>query len=540
MVSGVVRDAHGTPQMGALVQLLGADASTIATAFTDDHGRYIMASILPGKYQMRASAALLLPAVRGNVRLQAGAQAIINLTMTTLFEAETWLPAQRRRVDEPEDDWKWTLRSAANRPLLRIVDPASSVQVSSSAETNHHASSQARVSVSSNDGAFAHGGVHQVLVLNSTMEDGDGAILRADLGNPPAGFPLGPSLEVSAGYQHKSPLGGATRLVTNYQSHPELAYGAGNGLQELQLASTQELRFGDAVVVDAGTLLKAERLAATHMLSEPFFRLEIRPVSGTVVEYRFATGRTLQSSEDLDRIKPQTDVVTDSAGHVMRAASSHHEVDASQKLNSGVLTVSAYQDHFDNGVIAGTGPLNAAMLQQTDLIADAATNAFRLRTGGYSARGVGVSFAQPITPALSAWMEYDLGTALRATAVDGSSDMAGFRKNVNAHTSHAATVAVRGKILRTGTALKAEYRWQPSSTLSQVNAFNTDPSAAYVGLLLRQRIWLGRLLPEGIDAVVEATNLLEQGYQPVISTDGRTLYLAQVPRTIQAGLAFNF
>jgi hypothetical protein len=30
-----------------------------------------------------------------------------------------WLPIERRSADEPDDDWKWTLRSTANRPLLR-------------------------------------------------------------------------------------------------------------------------------------------------------------------------------------------------------------------------------------------------------------------------------------------------------------------------------------------------------------------------------------------------------------------------------------
>ncbi len=539
-VSGVVRDAHGIPQMGALVQLLAADATTIATAFTDDHGRYIIPAVIPGKYELRATAAFLLPTVRGNVRLQAGAQAIVNLTMTTLFEAETWLPAQKRRVGEPEDDWKWTLRSTANRPLLRIVDPSSSLQVSSSAENTHHASSQARVSVSSNDGAFAQGGIHQVLILNSTTEDGDSAILRADLGNPPAGFPLGNSLEVSGGYEHSSPLGGATRLVSSYQSHPELAYGAGNGVQVLQMASTQELRFGDAVVIDAGTLMKAERLASTHLMNEPFVRVSVRPVSGTMVEYRFATGRTLQSSEDLDRIKPQTDVVTDTAGHVLRTANSHNEIGVSKKLGSRTLAVSAYQDHFDNGVIAGTGQMNAATLQQSDVIADAATNAFRLRTNSYSARGLGVSFVQPITPSLAAWMEYDLGSALSLKPGTNGTPLSSVSQSVGTHTSHAAGVALRGKILRSGTSLRAEYRWQPTNTLSQVNAYNANPDEAYLGMLLRQRIWFGRLLPDGIDAVVEATNLLEQGYQPVLSADGHTLYLAQVPRTIQAGLSFNF
>ena len=74
LVGGVVRDAHGTTKMGALVELLGPNASIVARAFTDDHGRYLLHAVLPGDYQLRASAAFLLPARRGNLRLRLGAR----------------------------------------------------------------------------------------------------------------------------------------------------------------------------------------------------------------------------------------------------------------------------------------------------------------------------------------------------------------------------------------------------------------------------------------------------------------------------------
>jgi hypothetical protein len=92
-VSGTVRDAHGTPQMGAMVELLRADATGVGVAFSDVHGRYILPEVRPGSYQIRATAAFFVPSTRNNVRLEAGAQAIVNLTMSTLFEAENWLPA---------------------------------------------------------------------------------------------------------------------------------------------------------------------------------------------------------------------------------------------------------------------------------------------------------------------------------------------------------------------------------------------------------------------------------------------------------------
>ena len=46
-ISGVVRDSHGTPQMGALIELLSTDATMVASARTDDHGRYIIRAVIP-------------------------------------------------------------------------------------------------------------------------------------------------------------------------------------------------------------------------------------------------------------------------------------------------------------------------------------------------------------------------------------------------------------------------------------------------------------------------------------------------------------
>jgi hypothetical protein len=58
VVSGVVRDSQGIPQMGAMVQAIGADAAVVATAFTDIHGKYLLGDIEPGSYQIKATAAM--------------------------------------------------------------------------------------------------------------------------------------------------------------------------------------------------------------------------------------------------------------------------------------------------------------------------------------------------------------------------------------------------------------------------------------------------------------------------------------------------
>src|ERR1700739_3615603 len=116
-VSGVVRDSSGVLQMGAVVQLLRSDMSVVAASYTNDKGTYSFADILPGKYAVKAMGALFLPSLRENVRVRANT--VVNLTLNTLYEVMEWLPAEARAPNAPKDDWERTLRSAANRPLLR-------------------------------------------------------------------------------------------------------------------------------------------------------------------------------------------------------------------------------------------------------------------------------------------------------------------------------------------------------------------------------------------------------------------------------------
>jgi Carboxypeptidase regulatory-like domain len=540
-LSGVVRDIHGVPQMGALVQLLTADASAVATAFTDDHGRYIIATVLPGRYQLRATAAFFLPVSRQNVRLQAGAQAIINLTMNTLYESAAWLPAQKRRADEPSDDWKWTLRSSANRPLLRLVDDSDpSEQISSSADNTRRAKTHACVSVTSGDAGFGEGGVHQVLLLDRTIENGDGAVLRADVSGSRSPYPVGPSVEIVTGYERRSLYGGNTRLVSSYQSHPELTDGTATGAQTLRLASTEEFKFGDTATLDAGTLIEGQHLQSTRLSSQPYLRLAVHPMSGVLVEYRYASGRELQGSEDLDHLKPSLRILTDGNGRPLSTKGGHQEVALSRKLGARIVQISAYTDHLDNVGISGSGVLDRQDLNTAAaILADPTTGSFALSSPDYSGRGVSVSLVQPITPVLAAYFSYDLGTALVSEMAD-QTPIASANKGIVARNSYAASASLRGKIQHTGTTVRAEYRWQPQHTLTQVNTFNTPDQDAYLGVYVRQRVWCGHLLPDGIDAVIEATNLLAQGYQPVLAGDGHVLYLAQAPRTIQGGFAFNF
>src|ERR1700688_2273164 len=136
-ISGYVRDGSGAPQMGAAVEILGSAAQALQAlkVFTDDRGFYSVASLLPGTYSVKVSAPSFLPTLREKIGVRAGAKLMVNVTLTTLFEAIQLVPL-RSPVDD--DDWKWTLRSVANRPILRVLEDGTTVVAQSGAAAALH------------------------------------------------------------------------------------------------------------------------------------------------------------------------------------------------------------------------------------------------------------------------------------------------------------------------------------------------------------------------------------------------------------------
>src|SRR5258708_28901817 len=83
VIAGYVRDGTGTPQMGAVVEILGSAAQALKV-FTDDRGFYSAASLLPGANSIKVSAPPLLPPLREKIGVCARAQPRVNANMSTL------------------------------------------------------------------------------------------------------------------------------------------------------------------------------------------------------------------------------------------------------------------------------------------------------------------------------------------------------------------------------------------------------------------------------------------------------------------------
>jgi len=540
-VSGVVRDIHGVAQMGALVEAVSAASGSVGMAYTDMAGRYRIANLAAGQYQVRATAALFAPATRGNLRLTAGMRATVDLTLNMLSDPVAWLPAQRRRADEPGDDWTWTLRSAANRPILRMMGDGSVELVSSGAgEAPRAAPVEARASMMSGDGGFGAGGAHGVVALDRAGNDGSDMMMRASVAAADASAP---ATEIDAGYERRGIMGGGSRLVVSVASHPEMmtSGGAGNGnvmgMQTMRMASAEKMQLGDSVDVEAGGTVYAIRTAGTALTAQPFLNVTVHPGEVWAVRYRLATSRDVQDFDGLDSIAAELPVAAVCGARLCTESGRHQEIALGRKAGGGLLQAAVYHDAIARTSIAGTGATGAAELSgsggASGVVVDTETGSFRALGEGTTANGVSVTLSEPLTGGLWAALEFVSGTALETGNEQGTAGL-------QPASAEAATVAVKGRVLRTGTKLRAAYRWQPRRLATAVGPYEAFSDQAFLSFALRQAVRWGDRLPEGLEATIDVTNLLAEGYQPYLSADGRTLFLAQTPRTVQGGLSFTF
>jgi hypothetical protein len=544
-VSGVVRDSQGVAQMGALVQVLAANSATIATAFTDSHGRYLITHITSGRYLVRASASLFVPATRSNLQLRSGAIAVVNLTLAALFDTAQWLPAERRRAGEPDDDWKWTLRSSANRPILRIMEDGALLEVStSSREPSTAAATTARATVSSGDGEFGAGGVHNILTIHRAMDNGGDLIVRSDIGSNRVPAAFGPSQEFEAGFEQRQGFDGAARTLVSYRVHPELVTaGSTAGLQAFSITSAQRMNLGGLVEVEAGGRLQMVNAGPMSVSTHPFVRVSAHPMGMWTLHYRMATDRGVQGFEGVTTGGNEVPVALVKNGHLAVESGRHQEVAVDRRAGRGTVSAALFHDAIGQAVIAGGGAAGPRetrpSLLPTGMLVDPTTGMFRALTNGYTANGARLTVSTPLLDGLWVAAEYSMGTAI-AAGLDPGAAFTDAVASLTPEKSQSATVALKGRLMSSGTRMRASYRWQPAHLVTAIDPYSSFSDQGFLSFQIRQPIHWGMRLPKGLDATIDVTNLLAQGYRPFLSVDGQTLYFAQSPRSIQGGVSFTF
>ncbi len=538
-ISGLVRSATGVAQMGARVEVFTSATSEILTLYTDERGQYYAKGIAPGKYFVKVSASSFLPTLRENVALRGGAHLVVNLTLNTLSEAIQMLSPSRRPLAE-DDDWKWTLRSTANRPVLRLHDSGPLIVVTRSDEPNDGVLKASVAFLAAADaGGLGGPDVATAFSVERSLFSSGTLSLNGNVapgqGNPAA--------ILRAAYRHRLPNGSAPEVALTVRRFATIEDAARYGaLESMALSVSDTVTLAEFVEVNVGGELQTVQYRGRASALRPFGGVSVHLSPNTVARYRYATSQPNTrlakgfdtAPADLSESGPRMSL---SGGVPLLERGRHHEVSISRRMGETSVQVAAFSDTLIHPALTGIGDVNAA---GGNLLPDVYSGTFAYTGSHLETNGLRAVVERKFSDRIVGTATYAYGGALNLEGEDVPWEQV--RALMRTVRRHAVTGKVAGSLPGARTRWIASYKWISGPALTPVDMFDASPGQAdpYFNLFIRQPIPYSGSLPGQMEMLVDVRNLLAQGYVPVLGQDGETVYLVQSARSIRGGISFTF
>jgi len=516
--------------MGAVVEILGA-ANHSFTVFTDASGFYTASGLLPGLYTLKVTAPSFLPALREKVGLRAGATININVTLSTLLGVMQLGPV---RALPDEDDWKWTLRSVANRPILRVFDDT----LTGAEKQDREMKGTVSFLAGSDAGGYGTGSdMNASFTLErSIFSSGEVAFS----GNVGSGTTV-PDAVVRTSYTHHLADGSTPTLgLTMRRFAPSMDPDLHNAtLQALAISAGDAFSVGDTLELKFGSELQTIQFLGHLTAFRPFGSADLHLSPNTVLEYDYTTSRPDLRAEkgfdsapaDLSESNPRFSLL----GYTPQMESAHHqEISVSHRIGNNNVQLAAFSDRITNPALTGVGEVTAS---GGFLLPDFTSGTFSYTGRNLDTNGLRVVLQHKFASDLTATIDYAFGGVLNLSQPDVPLQQA--QQWISTQRRHALAAKLAGAVPRTHTRWIASYRWVNGSGLTPVDMFNASPGQTdpFLSVFIRQPI---PSLGGHMDAVIDLRNLLAQGYVPVLGQDGRTVYLVDSARSVRGGVAFTF
>jgi hypothetical protein len=535
-ISGMVCDSAGVPQIGAVVQLLRPDMSVVSTAYTSARGRFSFATVLPGKYAVKAMGTAFLPSLRENVRVRTNT--VVNLTLNTLYEVMQWLPAEPRAVDAQKDDWKWTLRSAANRPLLRWLEDGPLVVVSE--KEGAAPKLKARLMATGQQGTFGENGERITAEMENTPSNSRELLARVDF---EPGSDAG--MESMLGFRQELGFAGSVQTVGAVAIHPEVEGAGAEGLDEAAVHTSETLHLGDEFEGEVGSEQVVARFAAkspnTVVTALPYATVGWRNGDSTV-RYRMTTivpGTRTESESEASGWLPAVSVQN---GRLVLERGMHQEIGWERKTDASDVAFLVYADRMDHPVLEAMTRMGSAGDAQFggDALIDGGAHLIRAAGPNFFTAGVLTTVDHRLPANSEIRVSFANGDALVMPAARRALPFNAVLTLARPRRATMYSISLSGTLDGTGTRWRASYRWQPEETVTRVAPFAGDAAEPFFNLHLRQPVNCRREGGNRVDVMVDIHNLLAQGFRPFVLTDGSVLMFAQDQRSVSGGLAFTF
>jgi len=545
-LAGVVRDAAGTPQMGASVELVSEAVGVAAPRgfLTNTQGMFRGDKLAPGFYTVRVTLAGFLPTLEKHIRVASNLTTVVRIELESMFASLDQLRRMPSSSTAEVDDWKWVLRSAsAMRPVLEWVDHDTLSGSTVNSDSGRPRAPRMRMeftdgarrpaSASSVDSSPATsvaydqklGGTSRMILAGQVSYDGDapaGGIATVWL--PTGTLGAGPHTALVLREAKLGPVGPTFRGIRFDQG------GA------LALGDRAVLRYGgEYVLVGLGAAASSLR---------PRAELNVRLTDDWSTAVVFASmpngpgpleandaqpgGALAAALNELDAFP----ALLWRQGRPVLQSGLHEEISAERKVSTrGKFQVAGFHD--DNRHVAVFGRGND--LPTADYFQDNFSTGFAYDGGSSSSWGTRVAFREKLDGDVELTAIYSFGGAL--TPSDDADGL--LRDALRTSQRHSLGAGISAKVPRLGTKVQAGYKWVNGMTVSSVDSygeslFQMDP---YLHVIVRQplpKFALGRW-----EALADCNNVLAQGYVSTNSRDGRVV-LGPAFRTFRGGLSVQF
>ena len=532
-ISGHVKNTAGIPQMGAAVEVLAFATPKVITVFTDSKGFYTVANLIPGTYDVKVSAPSFLPTLRENVNIHSGANMIINLTLNTLSDALRFLPPKTAGGDD--DDWKWTLRSMSNRPILRLKD-GTPVVVTNASDKSPLKASVAFMAGPEGEGFGSAGEMSTNFNMERSLFESGMLTFKGNVGTGPG--PSGTVLRTS--YSRTLPDGSKPEFAVTlrrFATTPQFAIHDA-ALEAISVSSNDSMTLAGLVDLHFGADFDAIQFMGRVNAFKPHGSIDLHLGPNTVLEYQYATAQPNtrrakgfdSAPADLSESAPRVSLV-DMNPVVEKAR--HQEISLSRRVGNTNFQIAMFTDHIANAALTGVGDFGEDV---ADILPDIYSDTFTYNGGVLNTNGVRMVVQRKINQNLTATADYSYGGAL--DLVTPGSGMATFHPVRR----HSVSTKVTGTMPLLKTRWITSYRWTSGEVLTPVDMFNASAGMAdpYLNIFIRQPVPGTGFMPVKMEALVDIRNALSQGYVQVVGPDGNTVYLVQSARSIRGGVAFVF
>ncbi|HYL61498.1 MAG TPA: carboxypeptidase-like regulatory domain-containing protein, partial [Candidatus Methylomirabilis sp.] len=531
ILSGIVHDASGVPQMGASVEVIPESAPLKATPpldlFTNTRGVFRGEKLAPGFYTVRVTLAGFLPSLERHVRINANFTTLVRIQLESVFATLEQLRRAPSSNATEADDWKWVLRSAVStRPVLEWTDPdpLSAVDVGEDPTS----SGQPRGRLEFTDGARRPGSVSNLPASPATafaydQPIGDvGRLLLAGLMNadtealaggvatvwlPTGSLEAGPHTAVVL---RESKLGvtGPTFRAARVEQGGSLSFGNRAVLQY----------GGEYVLVGLGRPASSlrprmeldARLSDDWQASLIFAAMPAGPEALEAAEG--GPGSTLAAAlNELDAFP----VLMWRDGRPVLESGFHEELAAERKLGKqGKVQLAAFHQDNSHSAVFGRG----TNLPVADFFQDVYANGFAYDGGSSSTWGTRVAYRESLSNGFEVTAVYAFAGTLAPSANPAAGALREMFRTVGRQSVGAK---VSRKVVRSGTRFSVGYEWISGPTLTRVDGFGESlfDIAPYLHLGVHQQ--LPKFGRGRWEANAECDNLLAQGYITLNSPDGR-------------------